>query len=301
MGENTKIEWATHTFNGWYGCSEVGPACDFCYARVMMQDRYGKVRWGAGEDRIRTSAAYWREPLRWNRVAQAEGTRPTVFCLSLGDIWDNEVDPLWRRQLFELIEKTPNLIWLLLSKRIGNAVKMCDPMAGNSCLPTNAAVGATMVTQEEWDRDAPKLEEARDRLGAMFSFASIEPMLGPIDARNHMPNWVICGGESGAHARPMHPDWARSLRDQCAAADVPYFFKQWGEFGEAKKRRGGYAVADRTTTVLNIDGSARPYRPDGWEPQSPNDPTALMERYGKKAAGRLLDGRTHDEMPNANT
>jgi len=231
MGENTKIEWASHTFNPWLGCTKVGPACDHCYAEDMMANRYRRVKWGAGEDRVRTSAANWREPLRWDRIAQEEGSRPTVFCLSLGDIWDNEVDPLWRRDLFALIEKTPHLTWLLLSKRIGNAIKMCDPMAGNLPLPKNAALGATMVTQPEWDRDAQKLEEARDALGAMFSFASVEPMLGPIDARRHMPDWVIVGSESGRSARPCDLSWVRSLRDQCEAAEVPFFWKQHIENG----------------------------------------------------------------------
>lgn len=225
MGENSKIEWCDYTFNPWIGCTEVGPACEHCYARVMMAERYGRVEWGAGQDRSRTSHANWQQPLRWDRVAQAGGSRPTVFCLSLGDIWDNEVDPRWRRDLFDLIDKTPHLIWLLLSKRIGNAVKMCDPMAGKSCLPPNAALGATMVTQEEWDRDAPKLQAARDCLGAAFSFASVEPMLEEIDPHT-APDWVICGGESGRDARLMHPQWARDLRDRCATIRIPFFMKQ---------------------------------------------------------------------------
>jgi protein gp37 len=313
MGK-TSIEWTRYqradgswapgfTFNPWIGCTKVGPACDHCYAEDMMANRYRRVEWGAGEDRIRTSAANWREPLRWDRIAQADGTRPTVFCLSLGDIWDNEVDPLWRRQLFDLIERTPHLIWLLLSKRIGNAIKMCDPMAGNTCLPKNAALGATMVTQPEWDKDAQKLEEARDRLGALFSFASVEPMLGPIDARKYMPNWVICGGESGKHARPMHHQWARDIRDQCAAAGVPFFLKQWGEWlpgesnGEGRFDAGKLLHAYRrcdnhsyewpqTSRVDNFGTHA-----DRWSGH------LTARRVGKRAAGRLLDGVQHDGMP----
>ncbi|MGO4406362.1 DUF5131 family protein [Bosea sp. RAF48] len=118
MGENSKIEWTQHTFNPWIGCTKVSPACDHCYAEAMMDGRYGRVRWGAGEDRSRTSAANWRLPIRWDRDAAAAGTRPFVFCASLADVFDNEVDPLWRSDLMVLIEKTPNLIWLLLTKRI---------------------------------------------------------------------------------------------------------------------------------------------------------------------------------------
>lgn len=263
MTEFTKIEWCTHTWNPWFGCTKVSPACDHCYAEGLMDIRYGRVRWGAGEDRVRTSVANRKEPMKWSRAAAAAGRIDTVFTLSLGDIWDKEVDPRWRHDAFDVMEDTPHLLYLLLSKRIGNAIRMCDPMAGNRCLPRNAALGATMVNQPEWDRDLPKLKEAGERLGARFTFASVEPMLGPIEARGDLPDWVIVGGESGPGARPMHLDWARSLRDQCADAGVPFFFKQWGE----------------------------------WVPKGPTVTGPDMIKVGKKNAGRLLDGRTHDAMP----
>ena len=295
MGKTT-IEWCDFSFNPWLGCTEVGPACDHCYARAMMADRLGRVSWGAGEDRIKTSAANWAQPLRWNRAAEAGGGRPTVFCLSLGDIWDNEVDPMWRRDLFALIEKTPRLTWLLLSKRIGNAVKMCCPEAGNPCLPRNAALGATMVTQDEWDRDAPKLEEATNRLGAMFSFASVEPMLGPIDARLHMPRWVICGGESGTHARPMHPEWARSLRDQCAEARVPFFFKQWGEWAPGYCGDGPPSRTERVASFWAGSWNYGTQTPrESAEGHIDDEPDVY--RLGKRGAGRLLDGIEHSGTP----
>lgn len=226
MAENSKIEWTVHTWNPWMGCTQVSPACDDCYAMVMMDGWLGKVRWGAGEDRKRTSEANWKMPFRWDKAARKAGRIDTVFCLSLGDIWDNEVSPIWRREAKAVMEATPNLLYLLLSKRIGNAIKMCDPRAGNACLPLNAALGATMVTQEEWDRDLPKLKEAGRALGARFTFASVEPMLERIYTRNNLPDWVIVGGESGRNPREMNPDWARYMRDECATAGVPYFFKQ---------------------------------------------------------------------------
>jgi protein gp37 len=196
----------------------------------MMDHRYKRVTWGAGEDRARTSLNNWKEPLRLDRLARNAGRIDRVFCLSLGDIWDNEVDPIWRRDAFSIMERTPNLLYLLLSKRIGNAIKMCDPFAGLPGLPSNCALGATMVNQDEWGRDIDKLKRAGERLGARFTFASVEPMLGPIDTHGELPDWVIAGGESGPNARPMHPDWARGLRDQCVNAGVPFFFKQWGEW-----------------------------------------------------------------------
>jgi len=226
MAENSKIEWTDHTFNPWIGCTKVSPACDHCYAEAMMDTRYGRVTWGAGEDRSRTSAANWQQPRRWNRQAQAAGERPFVFCASLADVFDNEVDPLWRRDLFKLIEETPSLVWLLLTKRIGNVLKMTDPMAGNPILPRNAAVGATMENLEVYDRDRMKLWDAAQRLEPLFTFGSFEPMLGPIILDKYAPDWIICGGESGHEAREMNPRWARDLRDASSRLGRSFFMKQ---------------------------------------------------------------------------
>jgi len=165
-------------------------------------------------------------PLQLERKAAAAGKIETVFCLSLGDIWDNEVDPLWRHQAFDVMNQTPHLIYLLLSKRIGNAVKMCDPMAGNRMLPRNAALGATMVNQEEYDRDRIKLKDAAEALGAMFTFGSFEPMLGPVILDKNAPDWIICGGESGRHARDMPEQWASDLRDGSTRFNRAFFMKQ---------------------------------------------------------------------------
>lgn len=227
MAENSKIEWTRHTWNPWIGCTKVSPACNHCYAEAMMDTRYGRARWGAGEDRVRTSEANRKLPYRWNRAAAAAGERHTVFCLSLADIWDKEADQLWRDEALTTMHETPHLIYLLLSKRIGNAVKMTDPLAGCRNLPPNAALGATMVNQAEWDRDAPKLAEAGERLGALFTFASVEPMLERIwmgDAP--CPDWVICGGESGRDARDMPERWAFDLKYQTEARGKAFFMKQ---------------------------------------------------------------------------
>lgn len=226
MAENSKIEWTDHTWNPWYGCTQVGPPCFNCYAEAMMDHRYGKVKWGAGEDRKRTSEANWKLPFKWDRIAQSDGSRPFVFCLSLGDIWDNEVDPRWRREAFDVMERTPHLTYLLLSKRIGNAEKMCDPMAGNRPLPNNAALGSTFGDQEEYDRDRLKLKRAGEVLGARFTFASIEPMLGPVILDCNAPDWIICGGESGRNPREMNPQWARDLRDGARRFGRAFFMKQ---------------------------------------------------------------------------
>jgi protein gp37 len=224
MAENSKIEWTDHTFNPWIGCTKVSPACDHCYAEAMMDHRYGTVEWGAGNDRKRTSPGNWKLPLRWNRQAQADGSRPRVFCASLADVFDNEVDPMWRRDLFRLIEDTKSLVWLLLTKRIGNVMKMTDPLEGNSMLPDNVALGATFANQEEYDRDRFKLQQAGS--AALFTFASFEPLLGPVILDKNAPDWIIVGGESGKGAREMNAQWARDLRDQAARLNRSFFMKQ---------------------------------------------------------------------------
>lgn len=255
MAETTKIEWCDSTWNPWIGCTRVSPACDHCYAAVSTPARVLAVEWGPGAQRRRTSPENWKLPLRWEREHEAfeseHGRRRRVFCASLADVFDTEVDPQWRHDLFALIRATPHLDWLLLTKRIGNAMKLVDRSTWDAC--PNIWLGATVVTQEEADRDVPKLLA----VPAAKRFLSIEPMLGPInlcsirvgrDDSLYRANaltgdgfdgrgldWIICGGESGPHARPMHPEWARSLRDQCRAAGVPFFMKQ---MGGARDKRG---------------------------------------------------------------
>lgn len=277
MAENTTIEWCDHTFSTWIGCTKISPACDNCYA-ANFGNRFG-IEWGAGKTRKRTSKSTWKQPLRWNREAEKVGTRPRVFCASLADVFDNEVPSEWRAELFGLIRDTPYLDWLLLTKRIGNAHNMIidamsDIMQSTREPMPNVWLGATICNQEEADRDIPKLLATP----AAKRFVSIEPMLGAIDLTPYIKNinWVICGGESGKNARPMHPYWVRSLRDQCADADVPFLFKQWGEWTPY--------VAGET----NID--KKPCR-------TYEEPHKFMVKVGKKQAGRLLDGVIHNEFP----
>lgn len=337
MAENTSIEWCDHTFNPWIGCTRVsiaatgGGGCDNCYAAVSTPARAMKISWGAKEPRHRTAPATWAQPLKWNAAHEAfyaaHGRRQRVFCASLADVFDNEVDIQWRADLFELIKATPNLDWLILTKRIGNVLPMAQRFF--EWIP-NAWLGATVVNQEEADRDIPKLLA----IPARVRFLSCEPLLGPVNlwlptrlfmtgrgpfgkeepiamcdhccngdrcddpthyergrpewrvrcphcrgtGRGRPIDWVICGGESGREARPMHPDWARSLRDQCAAAGVPFLFKQWGEWGP--------------DLVPPVRASYRwPDRADGTQ--------AWSYRVGKKAAGRLLDGVEHNSFPEA--
>lgn len=239
MGETTRIEWADHTFNPWIGCTKVSPACDHCYAEALMDTRYGRVQWGAGNPRSRTAASNWRQPRKWNRDAERAGTRPFVFCASLADVFDNEVDPAWRADLFKLIEETPHLVWLLLTKRIGNVYRMME----NIHMPANVAFGATMANQMEYDRDRMKLAQVKFSLHPLFTFGSFEPLLGEILLDKHAPDWIIVGGESGAGARPMDLRWARKLRVASSMLDRTFNFKQVGGSGAGK---GGHELDGET-------------------------------------------------------
>jgi protein gp37 len=228
MAERTGISWADHTFNPWIGCTKVSGACERCYAEDW-NERYGLAPgWGPGVPRHRTSRATWRGPVTWNRRAAITGIRPRVFCASLADVLDNEVDPQWRVDLFALWRSTPNLRWMVLTKRIGNAVRMLPPDWPMS----NVGLMATLENQEVWNRDWPKLAA----LPAPWRGVSVEPMLGPVDIGDARPDWIICGGESGAGYRPIDPAWVRSLRDQCAQNGITFHFKQWG--GRTSKANG---------------------------------------------------------------
>jgi len=279
MAEKTGIAWCDSTFSPWEGCSQISLACDNCFAKARNA-RFGggtAPNWGPGAPRRRMSASTWKQPLRWNKhpfvecascgwrgelrkfsVDDSHGfehtmcphcnggdyisTRRRVFCGSLCDVFDNEVECEWRNDLYSLILETPNLDWLLLTKRIGNYQKVFDYAPA---LPRNVWLGITVCNQEEADRDIPKLL----KVPAAKHFLSIEPMLGPIDLRlmtcaplwagdgAYAPaarterlglHWVICGSESGPGARrdPNMLTWVRSLRDQCVAARIPFFWKQ---------------------------------------------------------------------------
>ena len=323
MAENTKIEWADATWNPWWGCTKVSVgdkgACEFCYAEEtdarfhLPKGEQPRVapHWGPHAPRKRAGPGHLAQPHQWQRKARRDGTRPFVFCASMADIFDNQVDPSWRREAFDTMRACPDLVWLLLTKRPSMIEKLSAEAGG---LPPNAALGASIVTQEEADRDLPHLLVAKHKLRALFAFASMEPLMGAVDLRRvstmqfrgaevldaltgelagmfgdpagEAPalDWVIAGGESGPKARPSHPDWFRSLRDQCAAAGVPFLFKQWGEWAPVRSRDIPVAKLQH---VITGDEAALDSIP--W--------VEAMEKLGKKAAGRFLDGVEHNGFP----
>lgn len=330
MGANSAIEWTDHTFNPWTGCLRVSPGCDNCYAAAQAKRNPGVFgSWEPGAPRKRTSDAYWRKPLAWNAEAARTGKRARVFCASMADVFDNQAEAAWRDDLWALIHHTPHLDWLLLTKRPQNIAGMLPadrqphhPAWGDGW--PNVWLGTTVENQAEADRRIPHLLRAPARV----RFLSCEPLLGPVDltaidlpggdyevlplgaawldrlapGEEEGPriDWVISGGESGHGARPSHPDWHRSLRDQCAAAGAPYFFKQWGEWLPGTHYTDELSKADpgdfsRFDCMDWEDG--KPVPADGeWGCDMTGDE---VYRVGKKRAGALLDGREHREFPEA--
>lgn len=281
MAETTAISWADYTFNPWIGCTEVSPACDNCYARTWG-GRFG-VDWGPGAARRRTVPAYWKKPAAWNKKADAfrakHGHWPRVFAASLADIFDNEVDPAWRKDFFDVVRATPKLTWLIVTKRIGNVRKMLPPDWGTGW--ANVVLIITVANQAEADRDINKLVATP----AWKRGLSVEPILGPINlsrwlavekltlgGRPHWTertgavpaiDWVIGGGESlqPKLKRPLvdlEAQWVRDLRDQCVAASVAFHFKQWGhtvpsdQVPAANDNDLADVVMVRTTTGLRL-------------------------------------------------
>lgn len=285
MAENSGIEWTDHTFNPWIGCTKVGPGCDHCYAEQLMDKRHHRVEWGG--ERSLTGDATWAAPLRYERQALTffakHGRRQRIFCSSLADVFDNHrsILPEWRARLAQLILATPSLDWLLLTKRIGNALDFLIEMFPNG-VPAHIRIGATIVNQQEWDRDRRKIAQVRVAC-VQRPFLSMEPLLGPVDlttdpAYHRYVGWVIVGGESGPDARMMNPWAAMDLRDQCARGLVPFLFKQWGAWAPT-------IDSPRPGDVVSMDSEAFIRR------------GVTMRRMSKKDAGRTLDGRTHTEFP----
>lgn len=242
MGINTGIAWTDSTFNPWIGCTKIGPGCDNCYAEAADHRFYNSAHWGAGAPRKRTSEANWKKPLQWNRAAQASGRPHRVFCASQADVFDNEIDPQWRADLWALIRATPFLTWQLVTKRVGNIDKMLPPdwtRSHEGCYP-NVWLIITVVNQEEADRDIPKLT----RVPAIVRGLSVEPQIGPINLaqagleidltkdglESTNLHWIIIGGESAqfGKCREFNLVWAADLIAQCHGADVAVFMKQLG-------------------------------------------------------------------------
>jgi len=231
MGTNSKIEWTTHTFNPWIGCTMVSSGCINCYAKTT-DDRhlFGQVsHWGPGAPRRITSDTNWRQPYRWAKRAEVATERPRVFCASQADIFEDEAPIEARRRLWKVIGDTYQFLdWLLLTKRPERILGVMDDDGLNFGFfkKTRCWLG----TSVENEKTIARVWEILD-VDAGKHFLSCEPLLSSLVipfCKLEQIDWLICGGESGPGARRMDPDWARSLRDQCYEANVPFFMKQMG-------------------------------------------------------------------------
>ena len=174
MGQVTRIEWCHHTYNPWMGCTKVSPACDHCYAEAQEDARYGRVEWGG--PRVRTREVTRRAPYRWDREAAAAGEHRRVFCMSLGDFWDNQVSDEWRFDALEIIRQCRNLEWLILTKRPQNIAKMLPPNWGSQGWP-HVWLGANVENMTEARRRIPILLQVPARI----HWLSVAPLLEPLD------------------------------------------------------------------------------------------------------------------------
>jgi protein gp37 len=225
MGQETEIAWTDATFNPWWGCQRVSPGCEHCYAETFAK-RTGHNIWGPKAPHRFFGESHWREPLKWNRLAWEAGKRKLVFCASMADVFEDRDDLIEHRaKVFALIEATPNLDWLLLTKRPQNMVTMA-PSAWAQTWPANVWAGCTAESQEWADKRLPHLV----RVPAQTRFVSYEPAIGPVDFGAHMIglDWIIYGGESGGGSRPSDLSWARSVVAQTRGTHVAAFIKQMG-------------------------------------------------------------------------
>ncbi len=258
MAENSHIAWTDSTFNPMIGCTKVSPGCKYCYAEELMDKRYQKVVWGPKGERSKTSESYWKKPLQWNSdfwlgcelcglrgsardvtwhvetgcSGTLEVVQRMVFCASLSDIFEKH--PAWvpvRKELFSLIDRTPNLVWQLLTKRADQMLPLGSEAVGmdfNDWLSKhkNVWMGVSVENQKYYDERVPELLN----VNASIRWLSVEPQIGEVRQKSGIIDWVVVGGESGKAHRPFDVAWARSLRDECNENGSAFFMKQIGGY-----------------------------------------------------------------------
>jgi protein gp37 len=309
----TTIEWAEKTWNPVTGCTPVSEGCEHCYAKRMAQRLRGRC--GYPEDdpfKVTFHPDRLERPLKLKKPSR-------IFVCSMGDLFHDDVG-YSIVDIFDVMSATPQHTYILLTKRperMRSLFRLNGPLLGSEPLP-NVWLGVTAENQARADERIPILLQ----IPAAVRFVSVEPMLGPVDMSEWFglyqlsndkwalkvgsrwkdsPDWIIVGGETGPGARPMHPDWVRSLRDQCRAARVPFLFKQWGEWRPLESAdscpldKVGYWYRGWRpfTPLYSADGHSFTIGVSPWG--------AHMARVGRRTAGRILDGRIWDEYPEVMT
>lgn len=272
MAKDTNIEWTDHTFNPWWGCTKISPGCTNCYAETWAR-RYGHDVWGTRKGRRTFGARHWHQPIIWNLRAKREDKRIRVFCASMADVFEeNPLVEEERQRLWRLIVQTPYLDWLLLTKRPENMRKF---VPWGDSWPSNVWAMTSVENQQQANFRVPLLA----KVPAVVRALSVEPMLGPVDLSRWIEtiDWVIVGGESGPKSRPMQPSWVKQVRDLCVSHNVPFFFKQWGNWAPSANLDFDQiaSIKHKTSDSVNVK----------------------MARMAKKVAGRKLDGEIWNEFP----
>ena len=282
MSDKSRIEWTDATWNPVTGCTQVSPGCDHCYASTFAE-RFRRTPGHYFEHGFDVTLRPEKldQPLRWKKPRK-------VFVNSMSDLFHTDVPDKYIAQVFAVMARAEQHTFQLLTKRHGRMKALlsssqfrealrCElgwPGIAEWPLP-NVWLGVSVEDQKRADLRVPALLETP----AAVRFLSCEPLLGPVQIGHYLAgiDWVIVGGESGRGARPMHPGWVRTIRDDCSHAGAAFHFKQWGE----------WVTEDQAPEDITLPGiSWRHFGDD-----------AGTYKVGKKAAGRELDGRTWDEYP----
>ena len=304
MSGATKIEWTDATWNPVTGCTKVSAGCKFCYAERDFHRPYP----GRAFTDVRTHPERLDWPLRWrgSKQAKAEGRPSRIFVNSMSDLFHEDVPDDFLTAVFATMGMAERQVFQVLTKRGQRAaayLKSRTIFGKRRTLP-NVWLGVSVEDQQTADERIPILLQTP----AAVRWVSYEPALGPVDFKNFTPgrispgwtgradepcqadwglDWIVAGGESGPRARPPHPDWFRKVRDDCQAAGVPFFFKQWGAWRPCEHGENPHAA-------VNPNGDQVVPLPSEFGPFPPRD---RMRFVGKKKAGCLLDGREHKEFP----
>jgi protein gp37 len=284
MGDRTGIEWTDATWNPVTGCTKVSQGCKHCYAERIFARPYP----GRAFTDVRCHEDRLDVPLRWKRPRR-------IFVNSMSDLFHEDVPDAFLARVWDVMVRCPQHSFQVLTKRPERMARALGPSgigfyACDGPVPRpqpNIWLGVSVEDQATADERVPLLL----RTPAAVRFLSCEPLLGPIDLTGlkatpgngfvNRLHWVIVGGESGPKARPMHPQWARTIRDQCVKAGIPFLFKQWGEWAPTGAIVPSHAVMD--DTVYLTDPVTRL--------------AVSVTNHGKRKAGRTLDGRTWEQYP----
>jgi protein gp37 len=318
--ENSGIEWTDNTFNPWTGCTKVSAGCLHCYAERGAKRKM--INWGKGATRKFASETQWQDVIKWNKQATESGDAIRVFCASMCDVLDAEVARERKQRLWEVMEQTSGLHWQIVTKRPERYAEELPRHWMTHGVPPHVWCGATVENQAMADRRIPILR----KVPAQIRFLSVEPQLEQVELILHLLpdkgivgcrralgdsgiHWVIGGGESGPGSRPMHPDWARQLRDQCERTGTAFFFKQWGEYLPTETVPSGLRVALRPAlphmtgerAFILWSGNKSDYTRVTGDAElnelmkSPGN--VLGVKVGKKNAGHVLDGKEYRNFP----